>query len=780
MEIFHTAKTKGRKKRFIHQSITEQIFSGPERSNDLLTLHYTVDDNGIIDGNSTDQEKKNKEFRKVITLATRSLNRLGILTIKPAVKTLGDHLKRIPFNLQNFKRSYGNIITFSFEDLHDNSTTCMTYPSYKFNVLFSSLSVQDPAKSGNSTFPLKALYTIACNPQKLLEEWKGYAPGILVHELMHTFGILHTHHALIVTKNRIQNLLISELSSDDWNSNEKRRERYEKLFGHTKEGEFPLGVNYDLASPFSIMHYRVGALAPEIYFNTTAIRELLITNDFSQELISYYFKLFENVGHPCLLTYQDILSLAIRVWQIARGSLSSRIVQLPHLLFIEGVYLAPSDKLKGMAILNKIIQIQKFNYPILHKKNVTILLPCGKSSINLIERAELASLEGPLSCAIRGNGSPPSRCHLKIDLALNCFLRVNSRYNVGSFRTEIVVYNNRTRRILGVELLFKRRTISDISGIKEEKIIDAKKNYSISMRSPRDLRPQLFSKREKRSKNNRKDNTYAMQMNRCTRGSRYGESYVEGITCYTRNAKVMVFLKDSNVKIEKSADRYSKQSCRPVEFNSLPSVYCEGKRTNIVYTPDIPQHPLEQLNDQLMLLQVVLHQGKNIYTWFQNLFSKKNNHDQLLKKIPATLSITDDQKASWKEALDNIEKRLTALTDGNKGKMDLLWAWHILADRKEEFKAFFTRQFAVSLEEVYAFTENLQALMAELEVVENLLSTVAKNYENSLVRKTDHAEIFIPKSIFGQINTVFNKLNKGLAQPFVSVASNSTATRKLN
>ncbi|BBB14767.1 Rhs family protein [Candidatus Rickettsiella viridis] len=280
-------------------------------------------------------------------------------------------------------------------------------------------------------------------------------------------------------------------------------------------------------------------------------------------------------------------------------------------------------------------------------------------------------------------------------------------------------------------------------------------------------------------------NANAGQMGQCTLGARHGQAYLKGFTCYTQNMQMMIFLKDSYVKLEKAEDSYSKKSCRPIEFNGRPSVYCEGKKTNIVYTPEISQRPFEQLNEQLMLLQVVLHEGKKLYGWLQNLFSEKSNKSKLSKEISETTSITGDQKVLWKETLDNIDNRLTDLTILDTEETDLRWAWHILEDRKEDFE-YFSQQSEVSLGEIDAFTENLQALTAELEVVESLRLISPEGSESSSAEKTDNVDIPSHRPFEGSIllsnkkNTVFNNKNNGstlwLGQGFFKVQQPSVPT----
>lgn len=446
-------KTNGRTKRFIHQLLTQQVFEIPEDSTEPLTLSYTLDAEKI-------GEKEKKAFRKIIAFATHSLNRLGFIKVEPATKALGNHPREVIFNLRDFRKRYGNHIKIFLKKNISNSV-CITFPSYKLNIFLSQVMTLE---EGIDTFPLAALYTIECDYKKLLEKFKQYAPGILVHEIMHTLGISHAQNALVVNTNSTQNILVNKLPSSVWESDEIKEQRYLKLFGKFDGDAFPAGIDYDVASPFSIMHYRPEILAPEIFFNKTSIRDLLISGGLSQTLINDYFELFEKyVGYPLLLTHQDILSFATRVWQIAPLSLTKYYgLESPRFLFIDGVFMTSGDRLKWRNVLNAIIEVTKFNYPILHKPNVTIVLPLGESSINLIEKANLVSLDGPVYCA--QDTSNFSAESMQVNLEKNCLLKTNIN-NFFFSSLEIAVYNTYRNSTMGVNLFFADGQISYSKGV---------------------------------------------------------------------------------------------------------------------------------------------------------------------------------------------------------------------------------------------------------------------------------------------------------------------------
>lgn len=63
------------------------------------------------------------------------------------------------------------------------------------------------------------------------------------------------------------------------------------------------------------------------------------------------------------------------------------------------------------------------------------------------------------------------------------------------------------------------------------------------------------------------------------------------------------FIPNSPIK----SDRYDTATCRSVEFHREPSVFCEGERTNLIYTPHLSHPPLENLDGNIMLGAVAIN-----------------------------------------------------------------------------------------------------------------------------------------------------------------------------
>ena len=231
----------------------------------------------------------------------------------------------------------------------------------------------------------------------------------------------------------------------------------------------------------------------------------------------------------------------------------------------------------------------------------------------------------------------------------------------------------------------------------------------------------------------------SIMLDHCIPGVRFVDSYrEEGITCYSKNMKVVLFPKENRTIIAPLADRYSKPLC-PIEFNGRPAVYFEGEQTHAFYIPEIPENPLDQFNDKLILLQVLLHEGKKVYHWFKNFFTGKSDQSECLAEEFAKISINNPTKILWKERLNQIEKQLSDVNRLVRGKVDLRWIKHILEDRKEEFN--YLNQLTEQNSEITnAFIENLQALQAELsDIKENIC----------FVRKTENTDNFTYKKDVG-------------------------------
>lgn len=118
----------------------------------------------------------------------------------------------------------------------------------------------------------------------------------------------------------------------------------------------------------------------------------------------------------------------------------------------------------------------------------------------------------------------------------------------------------------------------------------------------------------------------SITLDHCIQGVAFGDIYRgDSFTCYSKNIKVIIFHKESIAKIATPYDTYSKPKFLPIEFYGHPSVYFEGENTNVFYIPEVHVNPLDQFNNQLVLLQVLLHEGKKVYHWFKNFLNGESD-----------------------------------------------------------------------------------------------------------------------------------------------------------
>lgn len=116
---------------------------------------------------------------------------------------------------------------------------------------------------------------------------------------------------------------------------------------------------------------------------------------------------------------------------------------------------------------------------------------------------------------------------------------------------------------------------------------------------------------------------------------------------------------------------------------------------------------------------------------------KKTKQPQSIAKESAKTMITNDIKISWKESLDDIEKQLNDIKTVAGETVDWRWIDNILEDRREELDVM-NPSSKVNLETINTFTENLQALQAELvEISKDFALTVKQGGE--FVCQTHHA-----------------------------------------
>lgn len=189
----------------------------------------------------------------------------------------------------------------------------------------------------------------------------------------------------------------------------------------------------------------------------------------------------------------------------------------------------------------------------------------------------------------------------------------------------------------------------------------------------------------------------------------------------------MLFLKECHIELEKPEPIFLEKNCQHNEFNGHSSFNFDESKINKGYTPDI-RFLFDHINEQLTLLQVVLHQGIKLYGWFQRFFSEKYNK---ASDSPLLTSITLKQIKKWKKSLKKIESNLNYLKNLVNEEKELRWVWHILEDRKEEFE-YLSRHTELELERVNAFTENLQILHTELKGMINRVLAIHENNKSGL------------------------------------------------
>lgn len=77
-----------------------------------------------------------------------------------------------------------------------------------------------------------------------------------------------------------------------------------------------------------------------------------------------------------------------------------------------------------------------------------------------------------------------------------------------------------------------------------------------------------------------------------------------------------------------TSDHYDLAKCQPIEYAGLPSLACEGERTNAIITPHLPERPLANLHSNLLLLQYGLHFFRKFFCTDSDHKSSKKVHTQ--------------------------------------------------------------------------------------------------------------------------------------------------------
>ncbi|WP_342260183.1 hypothetical protein [Candidatus Tisiphia endosymbiont of Metellina segmentata] len=196
------------------------------------------------------------------------------------------------------------------------------------------------------------------------------------------------------------------------------------------------------------------------------------------------------------------------------------------------------------------------------------------------------------------------------------------------------------------------------------------------------------------------------------------QAYVtDAITCISPSGQAKVF---SNVNQETNliqAKDYSIQediykNCRPVEFFGRDSVHCEGKHTNMIYTPVFHSKLFDNLDVQIMLFRVGVHLVKKALDYLKpkqeyierHIETDKETIDLWTKSIKKVKILLNDL-----QNLENLNQEdLKFINDTN----------YDLCEIRENIKNYIEKKI-ITNKEYEIINEKLEALIEELDETKN-------------------------------------------------------------
>jgi hypothetical protein len=214
----------------------------------------------------------------------------------------------------------------------------------------------------------------------------------------------------------------------------------------------------------------------------------------------------------------------------------------------------------------------------------------------------------------------------------------------------------------------------------------------------------------------------------------YATEYVADCSLSHGNIKIFsnIHQAENNIQIRDYhllEDSY--QNCRPIKLEGHPSVYCEGEKSNMVYTENVqlPFPSLDAINAQLMLARAFgidkligeLTTKCRIFLGLeQGPTNKDRDQEQADPKKEVLVKITAQQCKKWQDDIKHIECLIAILSSQalqENNKLNLKWANEakfILQDHQKEINNLTRQQSLVLVREIADLDAKLEYLKMDL------------------------------------------------------------------
>lgn len=202
----------------------------------------------------------------------------------------------------------------------------------------------------------------------------------------------------------------------------------------------------------------------------------------------------------------------------------------------------------------------------------------------------------------------------------------------------------------------------------------------------------------------------------CHLGAWVDGSYsVDGITCSSGKSRVTVFrhIDDTDVVTISArgkpfgmiGDKYKQESCRPLSFNGIQSVACEGEKTTLVYTPVFEPRMFDELDGNLMLGRLALNWGGKLWAFVKEGFRGGQAEKHFMHMVP------EEMLAGWENGIREVQNLLVKW-DGSLHEID--WATRQVQDCNELIRQVKLQELKTQPEVIEEITERIEALQEDV------------------------------------------------------------------
>ncbi|EFX70311.1 hypothetical protein DAPPUDRAFT_300516 [Daphnia pulex] len=208
-------------------------------------------------------------------------------------------------------------------------------------------------------------------------------------------------------------------------------------------------------------------------------------------------------------------------------------------------------------------------------------------------------------------------------------------------------------------------------------------------------------------------------MGNCYSFSSDTDCFDDTIVCYGHRGQTKVFSHSPSIDtcpppLQQDQDTY--RDCRPIEWHGQPSVTCRGDETTFIHTPyntnSAAANFFRTVDSWLILAYVtpgIYRETVKFVRHVKNVWTNKGR---------ITVPITDEDKQSWKQQLELLEKLLAE--QQMRQPQQVTWALPLIEELRQQIGSLCKKDNAETMDDIRAvktMTERLSALVEDVEEI---------------------------------------------------------------